>query len=47
MVVADAGYWTSDGIAVIEADEDLPDVLVATGRKLPDQAPDPLPEPDR
>ena len=45
VVVADAGYWTSDGIAVIEADEDLPDVLVATGRKLPDQAPDPLPEP--
>jgi len=46
VVVADAGYWTSEGIAVIEADEDLPDVLVATGRWLPDEAPDPLAEPD-
>jgi transposase len=46
VVVADAGYWTTEGVAVIEADEDLPDVLVATGRWLPDKAPDPLPEPD-
>jgi transposase len=46
VVVADAGYWTTEGIAVIEAHEDLPDVLVATGRWLPDEAPDPLPEPD-
>ena len=46
VVVADAGYWTSTGIATIDADDDLPDVLVATGRWLPDQAPDPLPEPD-
>ena len=46
MVVADAGYWTSAGIATIEADDDLPDVLVATGRHLPDQRPAPLPEPD-
>ena len=46
VVVADAGYWTTEGIDIIEADEDLPDVLVATGRWLPDEAPDPLPEPD-
>jgi transposase len=46
VVVADAGYWTTDGIATIEDDDDLPDVLVATGRHLPDQAPDPLPDPD-
>jgi transposase len=46
VVVADAGYWTTDGIAAIEADDDLPDVLVATGRWLPDQPPEPLEEPD-
>lgn len=46
VVVADAGYWTTDGIATIEADDALPDVLVATGRHLPEQAPEPLPEPD-
>lgn len=46
VVVADAGYWTTDGIALIEADDDVPDVLVATRRWLPDNAPDPLPEPD-
>jgi transposase len=46
VVVADAGYWTTAGIATIDADENLPDVLVATGRWLPDEAPDPLPEAD-
>jgi transposase len=46
VVVADAGYWTTAGIADIDADEDLPDVLVATGRHLPEQAPEPLTEPD-
>jgi transposase len=46
VVVADAGYWTTTGIATIEADDDLPDVLVATGRKLPDEPPGPLREPD-
>jgi hypothetical protein len=46
VVVADAGYWDTEAIEAIEADEELPDPLVATGRNLPDQQPDPLPEPD-
>jgi transposase len=47
VVVADAGYWTTTGIATIEGDEDLPDVLVATGRWLPDEPPPAtLPESD-
>lgn len=46
VVVADAGYWTTTGIATIEADDELPDVLIATGRQLPDAAPAPLAEPD-
>lgn len=46
VVVADAGYWTTRGITTIEADDDLPDVLVATGQRLPEQPPAPLPEPD-
>jgi transposase len=46
VVVADAGYWDSATIASIEADADLADVLVATARKQPTEAPTPLPEPD-
>jgi transposase len=46
VVVADAGYWTTTGITTIEADDELPDVLVATGRHLPDEPPSPLPDPD-
>ncbi|MBA3604683.1 MAG: transposase [Actinomycetota bacterium] len=46
VVVADAGYWTSEVIEDIEAEDELPDVLIATGRHTPDQSPDPLPEPD-
>jgi transposase len=46
VVVADAGYWDSDTIETIEADPQLPDVLVATASKLPDQSPQPLVEPD-
>lgn len=46
VVVADAGYWTTNGITTIEADDDLPDVLVATGRHLPEQPPAPLPDSD-
>jgi hypothetical protein len=44
VVVADAGYWNSDTIEVIEADEDRADVLIAPGQKLPARAPDPLPD---
>ena len=47
VVVADAGYWTTAGIATIDADDELPDVLVATGQRLPDEAPAPLAEPDQ
>lgn len=46
VVVADAGYWDTDTIEAIEADPEQPDVLVATGRKQPEQVPAPLPEPD-
>lgn len=46
VVVADAGYWHSDVIETINDDLDRPDVLVATGHQLPDDAPEPLPDPD-
>jgi transposase len=46
VIVADAGYWNSDTIEGIDADDDLPDVLVAPGQKLPETAPAPLAEPD-
>jgi Transposase DDE domain len=46
VVVADAGYWSTEVIESINNDPDRPDVLVATGRRLPDQPPPPLPEPD-
>jgi transposase len=46
VIVADAGYWNAATIEAIEADDELPDVLIAPGQKLPDQAPEPLPEPD-
>jgi transposase len=46
VVVADAGYWDSSTIDAIEADDQLADVLVATGRKQPSEPPAPLPEPD-
>lgn len=46
VVVADAGYWTTEVIDRIEADDDAPDVLVATGRQAPASPPEPLPEPD-
>lgn len=46
VVVADGGYWTTSGITTIEADDELPDVLVATGRHRPEQPPAPLPAPD-
>jgi hypothetical protein len=46
VVVADAGYWDSATIEAIEADDQLADVLVATGRKQPSEPPAPLPEPD-
>ena len=46
VVVADAGYWHTVVIDTINDDPDRPDVLVATGRHLPDQLPEPLPEPD-
>ena len=46
VVVADAGYWDSATVDAIEADETLPDVLVATGRWLPDEVPPPIVEPD-
>jgi transposase len=46
VVVADAGYWHTDGIESINDDPARPDVLVPAGRRLPEQAPAPLPEPD-
>lgn len=46
VVVADAGYWDTDTIEAINADPDLPDVLVATGRTTPTAPPAPLAEPD-
>ena len=46
VIVADAGYSDTATIEAIEADPDRPDLLVATGRKTPDQRPGPLPEPD-
>lgn len=46
VVVADAGYWTTAGIATIDGDDGLPDVLVATGREVPSGPPAALPEPD-
>ncbi len=46
LVIADAGYWSTEAIDAIEADDDRPDVLIATAQKLPDHAPDPIPEPD-
>jgi transposase len=46
VVVADAGYWNTATINQIDADDDLPDVLVATGRQTPRAAPAPLSEPD-
>lgn len=46
VVVADAGYWDTATIDEIEADPALADVLVATGRRQPTKAPEPLVEPD-
>ena len=46
VIVADAGYWNAAIIEAIDADDELPDVLVAPGQRLPDHAPEPLPEPD-
>jgi Transposase DDE domain len=46
VVVADAGYWHTAVIETINNDPDRPDVLVATGRRLPERPPAPLPEPD-
>jgi transposase len=46
VIVADAGYWNSETIESIDADETLPDLLVAPGQKLPEEAPAPLVEPD-
>lgn len=46
VVVADAGYWDTATIDDIEADEDLADLLVATGRRQPTETPDPIEEPD-
>jgi transposase len=46
VVVADAGYWETTTIEAINADLDLPDVLVSTGRSTPTAPPAPLPEPD-
>jgi transposase len=46
VVVADAGYWDTTTIDLIDADPKLPDLLVATGRRLPDQVPGPITEPD-
>jgi transposase len=46
LVIADAGYWNTDNVEFIEADDDRPDVLIATAQQLPDTVPDPLPEPD-
>lgn len=46
LVIADAGYWSTEAIDKIAADDERPDVLVATAQKLPDQMPGPLPEPD-
>ena len=46
VIVADAGYWDTAAIDRIEADPELPDLLVATGRKLPDEVPAPLSQPD-
>lgn len=43
VVVADAGYWSTDALAMIDADDMLPDPLVATGRKTPKEAPGPPP----
>lgn len=45
LVIADAGYWSTEGIDTIDADDDQPDVLVATAQKLPDALPDPIGEP--
>jgi transposase len=42
VVVADAGYWDTTTIDTINDDPALPDVLVATGRRLPDQVPEPV-----
>jgi transposase len=46
VVVADAGYWDTATIEAINDDAELPDVLVATGRRLPPTPPEPLQEPD-
>ena len=46
VVLADGGYWQAATIHRIETDPALPDVLVATARKLPDEPPAPLAEPD-
>jgi transposase len=46
VIVADAGYWNAATIEAIDADDEAPDVLVAPGQKLPDQAPEPLPGAD-
>ena len=46
VVVADAGYWDTTTIDQIEADPHLPDLLVATGRRMPDTIPEPITEPD-
>jgi transposase len=46
VIVADAGYSDTTTIERIEADDQLPDLLVATGRATPTAPPAPLPEPD-
>ena len=46
VVLADAGYWHGEVIEGIDNDAERPDVLVATGRRLPEGPPAPLPEPD-
>jgi transposase len=44
VIVADAGYWDSATIDAIDANTELPDVLVATANRLPDEPPAPLPD---
>ena len=46
VVVADAGYWHTDLVETIDNDPDRADLLVATGRRVPTQAPEAIPEPD-
>jgi hypothetical protein len=46
VIVADAGYWDTGTVDRVEADPTLPDVLIATAREVPDEAPAPIVEPD-